>query len=781
IMASTAQKKSGKKESKSLLSEILFKYMPYWPLFVVFGTLSIFAAWFYLHKTAPQYEITAAIMLKDEKKGSSDGEMINSMDQLAGNKIVENELEVLKSRTLMANVVRNLNLYASFFEEDKLIPKSAYTTSPILIQSADPDGLKVAQKVKFEFSDKDSQVVIGAKKFPLNQLVQTDFGQLKFIPNKNFTHKAEKPLYFNIENSKAQTAALQGGLKAVPPSKLTTVVILKIRDTDPTRGEDILNELIAAYNKATLDDKNRLAANTSAFVEDRLGDMEKELKNIEQQAQSYKATRGAVDIGQQGQLFLKNVSENDQKVSDVKMQMAVLDQVEKYVASKDNSATNSEGIVPSTLGLKDPMLGQLLEKLYDNELNYEKLKKTTGENNPILTTIKDQITKIKPSVMENIRNQRSSLQASVLNLQATNNTYSSLLQSIPQKERELIDINRQQAIYNGIYSFLLQKKEESALSHANNTTESRVVDKAQSTLTPVSPKSKLIYMVALVFALILPAGFVTAKEFLNRKILFRHEIENLTSAPIIGEIIFNKDKNPVVIEEGKRTFIAEQFRRIRTSLGYLGLTTEKKRILVTSSLSGEGKSFVALNLALSLAVTDRKVILLELDLANPSLSTKLNVDYDKGVSNYLWGECEPEEIIRRSPINENLFFIPCGPLPDNPSELLMSERLKTLLDYLNEIFDHVIIDSAPASLLSDAYVLSPMCNATLYVVKHKFTPKIYMERLDEENQMNQLKNIGIIFNGIKSRGFTKNGYGYGYGYGYIHNKKTGTKQRRAKS
>ena len=267
---------------------------------------------------------------------------------------------------------------------------------------------------------------------------------------------------------------------------------------------------------------------------------------------------------------------------------------------------------------------------------------------------------------------------------------------------------------------------------------------------------------------------------LNNKITFRHEIENLTSFPIIGEVAFDNSKEPMVIQEGKRTFIAEQFRRIRTSLAYLGVShAGKKRVLVTSSLSGEGKSFVALNLALSLALTGKKVILLELDLANPSLSTKLEVDYEQGVSNYLLGECEPEDVIKRTTANNNLFFLPCGTLPDNPSELIMNERLKELLNYLEEIFDYVVIDSAPASLLSDAYVLSPMCHATLYVVKHKFTPKVYLERLEQENSVNQLMNVGIIFNGIKSRGFSKNGYGYGYGYGYIHDN-SGKKAREKK-
>jgi len=482
-------------------------------------------------------------------------------------------------------------------------------------------------------------------------------------------------------------------------------------------------------------------------------------------AQNYKKSKDAVDIGSQGQLYLKSVNDGDQKLSEINMQLAVLDEVEKYMHSKEQNAQLS----PSTLGLKDQILTDYLNKITEKELAYEKLKKTTGENNPILTSIRSEIDKLKPGVLENIRNQRSSLEASKLNLHATNNTFSSMLQTIPQKEKELIEINREQAIKSGIYQYLLQKREASELAHQSIIVDSRIVERAAALPDPVSPKSSMIYMVAFVFSIALPVGFIGAKGMLNRKISFRQEIETLTSFPIIGEVVLDKSKDPVVIQEGKRTFIAEQFRRIRTSLAYLGVShAGKKRVLVTSSLSGEGKSFVALNLSLSLAMTGKKVVLIELDLANPSLSSKLNVNYEQGASNYLRGECEPEEIIKRTAVNSNLFFLPCGPLPDNPSELLMSDRLKDLLDYLEDIFDYVIIDSAPATLLSDAYVLSPMCHATLYVVKHKFTPKAYIERLDQENSVNQLHNLGIIFNGIRSRGFTKTGYGYGYGYGYIH-------------
>jgi capsular exopolysaccharide synthesis family protein len=774
-MASPSQKTKSSKANRSVLGELLFKYLPYWPIFIAVSILSLLGAWFYLRVTPPKYEITAAIMIKDEKKGSAEGETINSLDQLSRKKIVENEIEIFRSRTLMQQVVKNLHLYASFFEEDQLRPNSAYTTSPVTVEAANPDNVREADKVKFQFSAKDSQVVIGLKRYPVNQFVNTEFGTLQFKANPRQSHQPKHQLYFSLTPTKKITTSLLERLTATASTKLTSILNLKIRDTDPVQGEDILSELIEVYEKASLEDKTKLASTTSSFVGEKLKEVEQDLDNIEKKLQGYKSTKGAVDIGTQGKLFLESVNETDQKLADIDLQLSALNEVEKYVKDKESTG----GIFPSMIGLKDQMLPELLTKLNNHELEYDKLKKTTAENNPVLTSIREQINKIRPGILENIENQRANLQASKLNLHSTSNSLSSVLQSIPQKERELVEISRQHEIKSNLYAFLLETKAKSDFAKMKQP-DTRIVDNAQASTEPVSPKSKLIYIVALIMSLVIPASLVSIKEFLNRKILYRHEIENLTNTPIIGEISLDKSKDPLVIVEGKRTFIAEQFRRMRTSLGYLGGNSGKKKILVTSTLSGEGKSFVAVNLALSLALTDKKVVLLELDLANPSLSNKLNVSYDEGVSSYLRGECDPEDIIKRTTANSNLFFLPAGPLPDNPSELLLSGKLKELINYLEEAFDIIIIDSAPASLLSDAYILSPICDVTLYVVKHKFTPKSYLERLDEDNTVNQLSNMRIVFNGIQSRGFTKNGYGYGYGYGYIHNNGVKTKKRYSK-
>jgi capsular exopolysaccharide synthesis family protein len=766
------QKKKAK-EQKNMLNEVLFKYLPYWPVFVILMAVSMFGAWFYLRITPPMYEASASIMIKDESKDAGQSKMQEDLDPISDKKLIENEVEVLKSKTLMKDVIKNLNLYASFFEEGEITPKPAYTSSPVIIQAANPDAVKKVEKIPFSFSESDSQVVIGSKKYPLDTFMKTPYGNIKFVPNKHFSDAAVKPLFFKMANPKVAAEGYSDRLKILS-SKANTVITLNFRDAMPERAEDVLNELIAVYNKASMEDKKRLASSTLNFINERLQAVTNELQQIEEKEKTYKSSKDAVELSSQSQNFLKSSSDIDTKISEADMQLAVLDEVEKHLKSTDNSTS----ITTSTLGLKDPVLTDLLTKLTDKELNYERLKKTTGEANPIMTALKSEINKLKPNVLENIRSQRSSLEASKLNLHSSNNTLSSMLQTIPKKEQELIEINREHDIKSKIHDFLLQKQEATELVLQSTYAEARIVDKAQANFIPVSPKGSMMYMVAIVFAIALPVAFIAVKGMFNNKVLFRDEIENLTSFPIIGEVMLDKSKDPLVIKEGKRTFIAEQFRRIRTSLAYLGVShAGKKRVLVTSSLSGEGKSFVALNLALSLAMTGKKVVLLELDLANPSLSKKLEVDYEQGVSNYLLGECEPENVIKRTAANNNLFFVPCGTLPDNPSELIMNERLKELLTYLEDIFDHVVIDSAPASLLSDAYVLSPMCHATLYVVKHKFTPKVYLERLEQENSVSQLSNVGIIFNGIKSRGFTKNGYGYGYGYGYVHDSNGGKKKK----
>ena len=763
----TAKNRMPEDNNESMMQQIVSKYVPYWPLFLLAVVLASGLAYAYLRYTTPIYQATATIIIKDEKKGNEESKLVESLDQISSKKIVENEVEILQSRKLMEDVVRDLALYASIYEKGDVRTSLAYTTSPVTVTAVYPDSLPNVARIDLDYDSAQREVILNNKyRYPLNAIVFTPYGQLKFSPNQYYskTSRLHGQLFFYLTTPKLIASSFLSGLKADPANKLSSIVDLSYRDVDPLRAENILNQLIKAYQQSANEEKDALASNTLTFVSNRLALVSHDLDSIEKKIQQFKSGNRAVDISTQGQLFLQNVSANDQKLGDVNTQLAVLDKVDEFVKSNNNSKS---GIVPSTLGVSDPMLNQLIDKLYTSELEYENLKKTVGENNPSLIAIQDRINKLKPSIRSNIKSQRQSLLATKQNIIATNNAYNSVLQSVPQKERELLDISREQQIKSNLYSFLLQKREESEIAYASSVSNSRIVDYAQASWDPVSPKRTLIYLISAIIFIGLAGAFIFVKEYMTGKVLYRHEIEKLTSIPIIGEVAFDKSKDSIVIEKGTRSFVAEEFRKLRISLSFLGINSSHKKILVTSSISGEGKSFISANLAVSLALTGKKVVLVDMDLNNPTLNKILDIPREEGVTEFLEGEKDPEEIIKHVEAHENLFFVSAGSvLPENPSELLSNGKVNELINYLENIFDIVIIDTSPMVLVTDGYLLTGLCDATLYVIRHHYTPKILIKRIDENIHINPINNPAIIFNGVKMRGFFKNNYGYGYDYVY---------------
>ncbi len=754
-------------DKENLMQQFVSKYLPYWPLFLLAVIAGGAAAFTYLRYANPVYEATATLIIKDEKKGNEESKLVESLDQISSKKIVENEIEVIQSRKLMENVITTLGLYASVYKEGQLHDIPAYVSSPISILAVYPDSLHSYKRINLNYDSAHETVILNNKlKYPLNTVVSTPFGKLKFEKNKYYNRSKEptEQLYFTLDKPQDLVHSFLLGLKVDEASKLSSIVDLSYRDTDPLRAENILNQLIDAYQQSANDEKDALAKNTLSFVNARLAIVAHDLDSIEKKVEQFKSGNHAVDISAQGQLFLQNVSANDQKLSEVNSQIAVLDKVENFVKANDN---NKGGIVPSTLGVSDPTLTSLIDKLYNSELEYDNLKKTVGENNPSLLAIKDRINTIKPSILGNIGSLRQSLTATRDNISATNGSYNSLLTSVPQKERQLLDISREQEIKSNLYSFLLQKKEESEIAAASAASNSRVVDYAQVGPDPVSPKKLLIYLVSITLFTGICGAFIFIREFLTGKVLYRNEIESLTSIPIIGEVAFDKSKDRIVIEKGTRSFVAEEFRKLRISLSFLGIDSFHKKILVTSSISGEGKSFISANLAVSLSLTGKKVVLVDMDLNNPTIDKILNVSREEGFTEFLEGDKDPEEIIKHVEGNENLFFISAGAmLPENPSELLSNGKVGDLLNYLENIFDYVIVDTSPMVLVTDGYLLTGLCDATLYVIRHHYTPKMLIKRLDENIHINPINNPAIIFNGVKMRGFFKNNYGYGYDYVY---------------
>ena len=748
----------------SFLEDISYKFMPYWPLFLFSIIAFLLLGWWFTQKATPLYEISSVMLFNDEKKGADENKIEESINLLTSNTLVENETEVLHSRRLMQEVVKELGLYAPMYEAGllgKYTATSAYVTSPISILISDPDKLHDTTEVYFTYNGKNKTVNIDKHVYPLNQLVSTPFGNLTFTENKRFKSLAKNPLYFSLAEPKYIADFFLNNLTVTATTKTSSVANLVLDDEVPKRGEDILNTLMEKYQDANLQYKNDIAKNTIAFVDDRLRRVTDELNNVEKKIQNYKDNQGIVDLSTQGKLALQSVGENSQKLADVNLQIDVLNQVEKYVESKNNSA----GIVPSTLGVNDPVLNKLLDQLYQSELDYERLRKTTAENNPILQSIANQIERIRPSILENIRNQKATLQAGLKNINTTNTTFNSALQTIPQKERELVSVSREQVVKNNVYSFLLQKREESALAYASNVDNSRIVSAAQTAIIPVFPKKIIVYLVSFMLAFAFAIGIVLAKEMFTGKIMFRSEIEDYSNIPIVGEISYFKDKKGFFLKGQNNRLIQEQFRQLRAAAGLFNKTNTKKKILVTSSISGEGKSLVSANLALSLSRSGKRVVLLDMDIRNPQFSAIFKLGNSSGIAEYLGGDLNPNEIVEETEFH-NLFIIPAGTTKFNPTELLLNGKLAKLFHYLEEEFDFIVIDTSPVNPVTDAYILSDFCDLTLYVVRHKYTPKTIIKKLDENNKFKPLKNLMIIFNGVKPRGFIKRDFGYGYGYGY---------------
>ncbi|TDX01780.1 GumC family protein [Dinghuibacter silviterrae] len=750
-------------EDENVFVQILFKYLPYWPLFVASIVVCGIVAKIYLRYATPIYEVKASFLVKDEKKGVDDQNLMEQLDLFGSKKFVENEIEVIQSRVLMREVVRNLSLYAPVTYEGKIKSVSGYIFSPVIIQVPNPDSLVERKKEYFSYDSADKKVILHGKRYPLNEWVYDSIGVLRFIPNPNYVAPVEKkPLFFSLISVKSTAEGVLHNLTASQATKLSSVIDLTYKDPVPTRGEIILNNLIDVYQKAAIYDKNALAANTLKFINERLGLVTGELDSVERGIERYKARTGIVDLSAQGEAYLESVGDNDQKLSQVNVQLAVMDQIEQYIKSK----SNEPGLVPSTFGVDDPVLAALLQQLYALEAQYAGLRKTTAENNPMLLTLQSQIDRMKPNILENIQNQRTNLLSAKTALEGTSSKYASILQGLPAKERGLLSISRTQTIENGIYSFLLQKREETALSYNSAVSDTRIIDDAEASGAPVSPKSMIIYAFALIVGLGLGVVYVAIREVFNQNIIFRKEIESMTTVPVVAEVIYDGSHQHFAAADGGRSVVAEQFRQLRTTLTYLGINSKKKRILVTSSISGEGKSYVSSNLAHALAMSDKKVVLLELDLRRPAVSKAFGISREVGITNYLIGQKEGDEIIKSTSVHKNLFLIPSGPIPPNPSELISGERVAALLDYLDTIFDYIIIDSPPINPVTDSYLIAPLCHANLYVVRHAVTPKSSIKVLDANIRLHGLKNMGIIFNGIKSRGLGRYGYAYGYGYSY---------------
>ena len=755
------------KEEDFNLKLFLLKYLRYWYWFVIALVVSLCAAFFYLQFTTPIYKVTASILIKDEKKGMGGGnEMLKELDLFNGNKIVENEMEVLKSRSLMEKVVDDLNLSVSYYEEGTYRDSELFQQSPVTINYTQlqdvaydkPLYIKMVDNQHFELLD-DGQKVVGS--YIYTQPISSVYGRFRVFLSKPKTPKGTL-IKVRFSHKESLIGALIAQIQVELINQKSTVLLLSTETSVPEKGKAILAKLLDAYTFSALEDKNLEASNTLRFIEDRLKLITGELTIVEKDVESYKTSQGITDLSTEANLFLEKVKENDTKLNEVDIQLKVLEGVERYLQSGQGT------VAPASLMVTDPILTSFIEKLSELELQKEKMARTVQPGNPFLETLNTQISNTKQAVRENINNQKNGLLVTRTSLAGLNKRFEGSISRIPRKEREFVTIQRQQNIKENLYLLLLQKREETALSYASTVTDSRLVDRPYATPLPIKPNTKMIYLVALLLGIVLPAAVMNIRELLNDRVQSRKEIESETGLPVFGEIALKpKEIKTNLLDVQSRTFIAEQFRLLRTNLQYINPDNKHKGnvILLTSSTSGEGKSFITLNLAISIATLGKRVAVLELDMRKPKLTKYLGLTRDKGISNFLAGAADPMEIAQKTDI-ENLFLASCGPLPPNPAELLSNGKIETLLATYREYFDYILLDTPPVGLVTDALVLAPYIDTCFYIVRHEVTVKKDLTILSDLKKFNKFKSINVIFNGVNYRNSQEYRYGYGYGYKY---------------
>lgn len=748
-------------EHEFILQDYIRRYLRYWYLFPIFIALTLISAFFYLQITQPVYSAKTSILIKDEKKGlgGSQGDLLSELsNQFGGNKLVENEVEILKSQTLMEQVVKDLALDVAYSTKDGLRTVTLYDASPVSVKPEvitplgfeEPLIIHLVDSTHFKFNNEDQLHTFG-------QRFNNAWGA--FIVSKGKSTSYEH-IQINFGDVKNLAEGMLARLTVQQPNIKSTVIELTYEDVSIQRGKDVLNKLLDVYVQSSLNDKNSEASSTLKFIETRLGLITGELGDVEKDVESYKTTKGITDISAESQLFLENIKENDAKLNEVNTQISILESVDTYIKNAGDGA-----VAPATYMIDDPVLVSLLTKFNELELQRERYARTTTVNNPLLQTINTQLDGTRQAIRENVQNLRRGMDVTKQNLQGINTRFSAGLRSIPQKEREFVGIKRQQSIKENLYLYLLQKREETALMYASTVTDSRLIDAPISTFNPIKPKKSIIWAGAGAAGIAIPFLLINLIFLLNNTVQNREEIEKITHASILGEIGHMKTAKgepgeDAIIKMTSRSAVAEQFRALRTNLQYLG-DGNCRILMFTSSIGGEGKSFVSINLAASLAYSDKRVLLIGLDLRKPTLHERLQVPNQYGVSNCLIGQGKPSDFIQTTIVHPKFDVLTSGPIPPNPSELLSNGRLPSLLKELRSDYDYILIDSPPYGLVTDSSLIAEHVDATLYLVRFNYTLVDHLKRIGELQRAKRFSNLSVIFNGVNYGA----GYGYGYGYG----------------
>ncbi|WP_461453541.1 GumC family protein [Mucilaginibacter sp.] len=752
---------------------ILAKIISNWILFLISVVFCLALAVLYVKYASREWHVSSKILVEDEKNGGSSaisGDLNSDISSVFNVKSsADNEVQILKSRSLMTNVVKLMNLNIRTFNKSNLKAIEIYQDAPFTVSiqyKADTllqrnYTIKIIDKNRFEISNSDDDVNL-----------KGSFGQPVKLRQYNITLQktnlfAPRGIYgISIESVDAAIDEFSQVFSATLSDKQSTTIDLSFSYPQPDKGEAILNALMKQYLLSNLQNKVEIADSTMAFINKEIDIVFNGLNGTEKQFEQYKEENNIADIVEQSKALITNSSDYNDKLSQENIQLSVVDNLEKILNNPNNKQIIPSGLV---INNADPSFGQSIDSYNQLVLERDKASLSYTDSNPVIQNYNSQLATSRVNLLRTLNAYRNSLLVAKNQLDKQNGTFNGQLKEMPSKQRVYLDFQRQQQLKQELYLFLLQKREETAISKTSTISSSRIIDYAKSDFSPFKPKGSLIYLVGLLVGLIIPGAYLAIKELLNIRINTKADIEKLTSISIIGEISHNKDGNSLIVTNNSRSVISEQFRSLRTNLQYALNSSKSNVLLFTSSMSGEGKSFLSLNLGSALALTDKKVIFMELDLRKPKLSENMGLDNSDGFTNYIVSDSmDFKRIIKPTWFSKNCFIISSGPIPPNPSELLINGKLEQLINELKKEYDFIIMDCAPIGLVTDALLLERFADVTFYVVRQNYTYKSQLNIANDIKNNKKVKNLYLLVNDIKAQGggYSSYGQGYGYGYGY---------------
>lgn len=751
------------------IREVLEKYSYHWKWFLGSLIVALFLAFFYLHTTQNQYKVSATIFIDDKDSGGLSTELsaFEDLGIMTGGpkKSVINETGVLKSRTLMQNVIKDLNLYITYYKPKTFMNFELYNGDvPFQVNFLEEDIISskldtsfiVVQKSKNRYLLKDIEGNL-MKEAAFGDTVKVGFGKLDLKRNTEENTFIGEDILVKIKPIKPIAEGYRMKINIEEEAKKSSLLILSLTDKVKRKGQDVLDNLIYQYNQDAIAYKTLISENTDKFINDRIKDISADLFEVDKGVEDFKTKNNLTDIEFEASLNLQSNSAIETRIVELSSQIKLVNYIQKHM---DN---NKDDLIPANLGLKDASTSQNTMEYNRLLLERNRIFSSSSKLNPTVIKLDAQIATLRQSIKQSLINLKSSLTFSLNEARSQASKLNTKRQNAPKQEREFQDIKRKQEIVETLYLYLLKKREENAISLGIPVPNAKIVDKADGSNIPVAPKKMLIYLAAMAVGILLPMAVITIKSLLDNKVHTREDVEALVKAPIIGDIPSSNSKKNIVINEQDNSIIAESFRMLRTNINFMlaNKHSEAKTIFVTSTVGAEGKTFVTINLAASLALLNKKVLLIGADIRKPKINEYLEMETKIGLTHFLMdNELKISDIIVRNS-EFNFDVLGSGEIPPNPSELLLNGEFEKILTYSKTHYDYVIVDTAPVNLVTDTLLLGHYADLSLYVIRANYLDKRLLKIPKLMYEEKRLPNMCILINDLN---YEKNTYGYSYGY-----------------